>query len=287
MPPTPSEAPFPRRLLLLGHPVSHSLSPRFQNAALEAAGLATRYAALDVIPSELAGVVATVRENEIAGNVTVPHKTTFFAYCDHLTPIAQRAGAVNTFWMDADQRLVGDNTDVEGFDELVRHVLGFVPNGAHMALFGTGGAAAAVCTATERWQGGASVSLWGRSVEKTHALAARYRHVTPAGSILAALENASIVVNATSVGMGLGGEAVPIDVEAIPDGAAVLDLVYRHPTTPFVRTAKNRGLRAADGLVMLIEQGALAFERWFGFPPDRDLMRRAVATLTPTQHVSA
>jgi len=284
--PASSRAPYPRRLLLLGHPVAHSLSPRFQNAALEAAGLTTRYAALDVIPSALAGAVATVRENALGGNVTVPHKTAFATYCDLLTPLAERTRAVNTFWINDQQQLVGDNTDVGGFDALVREILGAVPNDARVALLGAGGAAAAVCAATERWTG-ASVSVWGRTGDRSRALATRFAHVTAVGSAQLALRDATIVVNATPVGMGTGSEAIPVSVGDIPPGAAVLDLVYRRAETPFVHAAIARGLRAADGLIMLIEQGALAFERWFGFAPDRQLMRRALAAPGPAQHASA
>lgn len=272
---TPSAPPCPRRLLLLGHPVAHSLSPRFQNAALEAAGLTSHYAALDVTPSALAGVVSTVRENALGGNVTIPHKAAFAAYCDVLTPLARRTQAVNTFWVDDQNQLIGDNTDVDGFDALVRDVRGGLPNDAHVALVGTGGAAAAVCAATERWTR-ASVALWGRTAEHSRLLADRFPHVTVAPTAQAVLQGADIVVNATSLGMGTSC-AMPVDVAAIPNTAVVLDLVYRRGATPFVRAALIRGLRAADGLVMLIEQGALAFEKWFGIVPDRELMRRALA----------
>lgn len=273
--PAPSAPPCPRRLLLLGHPVAHSLSPRFQNAALEAAGLTSRYAVLDVMPSALAGAVSTVRENALGGNVTIPHKAAFTTYCDVLTPLAQRTQAVNTFWIDEQQRLVGDNTDVGGFDALVRDVLGELPNDALVVLLGTGGAAAAVCAATERWTR-ASVMVWGRTPEHSRSLATRFPHVAVAPSPEAGLRRAHIVVNATPVGMG-GSDATPVEIAAVPDGAVVLDLVYRRSATPFVRGALARGLRAADGLVMLLEQGALAFERWFGIVPDRELMRRALA----------
>lgn len=282
----PPRAVRPRRLLLLGHPVAHSLSPSFQNAALDGAGIACRYYALDVIPSDLAGAIATVRENGLAGNVTIPHKTTFIAYCDVVTPTADRAAAVNTFWIDERKYLVGENTDVAGFDALVQHVAGTVPNEARVALLGAGGAAAAVCTATERWPG-ARVALWGRSPERRYALAQRFRHVTPVESARAAIQNATVVVNATPIGMGSGSVSVPVPVDEIPVNAAVIDLVYRPDETPFVRAARARGLRAADGLVMLLEQGAVAFERWFGVSPDRELMRRAIALQRVTHAASA
>jgi shikimate dehydrogenase len=273
-------------LLLLGHPVTHSLSPRFQNAALEAAGVHSRYVALDVLPSDLAGAVATVRENALGGNVTIPHKAAFVPYCDQLTQVAERTGAVNTFWIDAQQKLIGDNTDVGGFNALVQHVLGALPNEARIALLGAGGAAAAVCAATERWPG-ATVSVWGRTMDRARLLAARFAHVTAVANPMAALREAQLIVNATPIGMGTTSDAMPVTADSVPDSAVVIDLVYRRAETPFVRAVHARGLRAADGLIMLIEQGALAFERWFGFAPDRDLMRRAVASSGHAQAASA
>jgi len=89
------------------------------------------------------------------------------------------------------------------------------------------------------------------------------------------VRGAALVVNATPI--GLDGHAQPIDVRVLASDAAVLDLVFSPRETPFVHAARARGLRASDGLEMLLAQGALAFERWFGIPPDRDAMRRAVA----------
>jgi hypothetical protein len=105
---------IPGRLVLLGHPVRHSLSPRFQNAALRAAGIPLAYEALDVHPDALGNVLIQLRSENAAGNVTVPHKAAVAAACDRQTGTAIRTGAVNTFWCDG-TRLVGDNTDVAGF----------------------------------------------------------------------------------------------------------------------------------------------------------------------------
>src|SRR6185437_9274147 len=139
-------------LVLLGHPVRQSVSPIFQNAALRAAGLALTYEALDVEPGALGDRVRALVARRAAGNVTIPHKLAVAGMCETLTPLAQRAGAVNTFWVEQGA-LAGDNTDVGGFDELARRVLGSIPLGARVALLGAGGAAAAVLTAVERWPG--------------------------------------------------------------------------------------------------------------------------------------
>ena len=113
----------PTQLVLLGHPVAHSLSPAMQRAALAAAGLEASYEAMDVAPDDLADAVEVLRANRTAGNVTVPHKEHFAALCDMLTPLAMTVEAVNTFWFEPDGRLVGDNTDVGGFDFAARFLL--------------------------------------------------------------------------------------------------------------------------------------------------------------------
>jgi len=265
--------PAPRRLLLLGHPVAHSLSPLFQNAALRAAGLPLRYEALDVPPERFRETLRALAREGAAGNVTVPHKGAAAAACDRLTPLAARVGAVNTFWTEADA-LVGDNTDVGGFDAAARALLEREPGALRVALLGAGGAAAAVLAAVERWTA-ASVAVWNRSPARAARLAAAYPGVaTPEEFLARAVRGADLVVNATTV--GLDGDEVPFHPAILGRGTAVLDLVYRRGETAWVRLARARGLRAADGLTMLVEQGALAFERWTGVAPDRAAMWAAV-----------
>ena len=107
---------LPGALVLLGHPVAHSLSPAFQNAALRSAGLPLTYTVLDVSPDSLGSEIERLRALRAAGNVTIPHKRSVARVCDTLTPVAQRANAVNTFRFDESGRLHGHNTDVGGVD---------------------------------------------------------------------------------------------------------------------------------------------------------------------------
>ena len=267
----------PTRLVLLGHPVSQSLSPVFQNAALAHAGLAARYETMDVPPERVRETLESLAAEGAAGNVTIPHKEQARATCSRVTPLADRVGAVNTFWPDDDGALCGDNTDVGGFDELVLTALDAPPSGVRVALLGAGGSAAAVLAAVERWPG-CEVAVWGRGGERGRALAERFGRIASAAATPdAALTGARIVVNATPVGLA-ADSAMPVDAAQLPPDAVVVDLVYRRDGAPteFVRRARERGLRAVDGLPMLIAQGALAFERWFGFAPDREVMWRSV-----------
>ena len=274
----------PARLVLLGSPVAHSLSPTFQNAALAAAGLPVRYEAIDLAVSELDATLARLSFEGAAGNVTVPYKIAVHDRCSVLTPIAGRAGAVNTFWFN-DGTLHGDNTDVAGFVAAVTELCAGEPLPTHMILLGAGGAAAAVCAAAEQWHCTA-VNVVARSRGGAHRLAARFPKLV---EIVESIEDAvassqrtrrgpaptTLVVNATP--LGLADDGLPTDIALLPPNALVLDLVYRRGETRFVRDARAAGHRAADGLTMLLEQGAIAFERWFGFAPDRAAMRQSVS----------
>lgn len=269
-------SPLPGRLVLLGHPVAHSLSPRFQNAALRRAGIPLVYEALDVEPAELERTLGDLRSSGGAGNVTIPHKEAVAAHCDGLTSVARRAGAVNTFWCERG-RLIGDNTDVGGFEAVAGSLLGGSGDARaiSVAVFGAGGAAAAVLAAVERWPG-ARVRVFSRSPDRTRRLCARFAELAdPAETADDAVRAALLVVNATPI--GLVDDAMPIDPAKLEGGATVIDLVYRQAGTAWTRAATRLGLRVTDGTALLLEQGALAFERWFGVPPDRDVMRDALS----------
>jgi shikimate dehydrogenase len=263
----------PGRLVLVGHPVAHSLSPAFQNAALRRAGIPLVYEALDVRADSLLATMQGLVADRGAGNVTIPYKPSVRELCGAVTPIAERVGAVNTFWTE-DGALHGDNTDVGGFTAAVIAELGNVPRG-DMVVFGAGGTAAAVCAAAEQW--GMPVRIVSRSAERASDLAKRFASVAAvATDVRDALANSALVVNATPLGMR-DTDALPVEIEAIPRGALIVDVVYRRGGTAWVRSARQEGIAAIDGLGMLVEQGALAFERWFGFAPDRDAMWNAVS----------
>jgi len=265
-------------LVLLGHPLNHSLSPLFQNAALRAAGIAARYEALDVPRSGLEDTLAALRRERAAGNVTIPYKEAVHAACDRLTGVARAVGAVNTFWTAVDGALVGDNTDVGGFQAVVDQLIDGPRGGERVALLGAGGAAAAVLQAMEGWPG-SRVRVYSRTRDRAEQLVKRFK--VPAEVVespRAAVENATLLVNATPTGLR-ATDASLIDVASLAANTAVLDLAYRTGETMLVREARARGLRAMDGLAMLVEQGALAFERWFGLFPDRDAMWAALESV--------
>lgn len=264
---------LPGRLVLLGHPVSHSLSPAFQNAALRRAALPIHYELLDVAPDALNATLDTLVAANAAGNVTVPHKEAVFAACKRRSELAERVGAVNTFWIE-DGSLVGDNTDVGGFLDLLSLTAPNVDPSRPAAVIGAGGSAAAVLAALEHARF-TDIRVNGRTALRAMTLCERFRHAQPIIRTAEALRDAALVVNATPV--GLHGRGLPFDVDLVERDAVVLDLVYSHDgETPLVRTALARGLVAASGLEMLLGQGARSFALWFGIEPDREAMRQAV-----------
>ena len=266
--------PLPGRLVLLGHPVAHSLSPTFQNVALRRAGLPLRYEALDVPPDALGDTLDELVTAKAAGNVTVPHKEAVFARCARRSDLAERVGAVNTFWVEGGE-LVGDNTDVGGFLDLLSHTAPNADPARPTAIIGAGGSAAAVLVALQR-AGFADVRVSARTVSRAVALCERIAYGHASENDVEAIRGAGLVINATPLGMN--GRDVPFDVARVERDAAVLDLVYlRNGETPVVQAAHARGLIAASGLGMLLGQGARSFELWFGIAPDRDAMQESVA----------
>ncbi len=270
--------PDTRLLALLGDPVRHSLSPRFQNAAILAAGLDAVYLPLRCEADRFDGLFRGLVGAGAAGNVTLPPKTRAATLLDTATPAVERTGACNTFWV-ADGKVHGDNTDVEGFARAAHSLIGS-PTGARILVLGAGGAARAVVLALVRERADA-IHLLNRTPGRARAVA---EILDPKGRKVTVLEpperlereGYDLVVNATSLGLDPDDPA-PLDLGRPVRVGAVLDLVYRDGGTPWVRQARAAGIPAADGLEMLIRQGAASFRRWFDREADLDVMRAAVA----------
>lgn len=271
--------PATRLVALLGDPVAHSLSPRFQNAALQAAGIDAAYLPLRCDADRFDGLFLGIAGAGGAGNVTLPHKTRAAARLDVPTAAVERTGACNTFW-GVDGRIHGDNTDVEGFARAARALIG-PPAGARVLVLGAGGAARAVLLALMDERADA-IHLLNRTPGRARAVAealdprGRKVLVIEGGSEGVTREGYDLVVNATSLGMA-HEDPLPLDLDRPARVGAVLDLVYRESGTSWVSAARSREIPAADGLEMLIQQGAASFRRWFDMEPDIDVMRTAVA----------
>lgn len=272
---TPGPTARTRLVALLGDPVSHSLSPRLQNAAFREAGVDAVYLAIRCTAGVLPCLLRGIAESGGAGNVTVPHKQVAFAALDRATEAALETGACNTFWL-ADGELWGDNTDVAGFRTALRDLLGQPPLGLHVLLMGAGGAARAAACALLA-DGVARITLVNRSPARAEALADHFS--SPVVRVAGEVPDISfdVAVNATSLGLH------PDDPLPLPESTrvgAAFDLVYSTHWTPWVRRMQRIGVPAADGREMLLHQGAAAFRRWFAQEPSLEAMRGALLDST-------
>lgn len=273
---------------LIGSPVVHSLSPAIHQAAFDAAGVDWAYVAFDVAPGRAAAAIDAMRVLGLAGlSVTMPHKHDTAAAVDRLDPAAEALGSVNTVSWDGDE-LVGSSTDGAGFVSSLADD-GVDITGADVVVIGAGGAARSVIDELGR-AGAASVSIINRTAERAES-ACRLTAVASVGSV-DDITGADIVINASSVGMGVDPAAataeatadqLPCDPTLLHAEQIVVDLVYHPLQTAWLRCAEQVGARAIDGLGMLIHQAALQQQAWLGERPDVDVMRRAALAALAAQ----
>jgi len=261
-----------RILGVFGDPIAHSLSPQMHQRFAESCGEDTVYVPFRVSVADLGTAVAAIRALHLSGvNVTIPHKEAVGPLLDELTAPGVAIGAVNTI-VNHDGWLIGDNTDAEGF---LADIEDHFPHGSwrdRLALvLGAGGAARAVVYALAQ-AGVPEVVVANRTPEKAQALVQelapdRARAVSlPGPDLDSALRNAGLVVNTTS--LGLEGETIPgLCLNELPRDAGVYDLIYNPPRTPLLQAAEARGLPFANGLGMLVQQGAFSYARWTGKIP--------------------
>jgi shikimate dehydrogenase len=252
-----------------GWPIEHSRSPTIHRYWLKELGISGGYEKFAVRPGEFLEFANRIGKDGLVGaNVTAPHKEVAFSACDQRTPVAEALGAVNTLWR-GEGRLWGDNTDVAGFlANLDEAAPGWAERGKLAIVLGAGGAARAVVYALVS-RGFERVAVANRTQARAEALAAHFGGSTTATSwadLATELPGADLLVNASSLGM-VGQPALAVDVNALPKRAVVADAVYVPLRTPLIEAARARGLRAAEGLGMLLHQAAPAFARWFGARP--------------------
>jgi shikimate dehydrogenase len=275
-----------QRVALLGKPLRRRHSQVMHDAAFAAAGIDAHYELHELEPEAVEAAVAEARGEEWLGlGVTAPYKRVVAGLVDEVEPDAATIGAVNNVVRTGDGRLVGFNSDAPGFQAGVELAMGRPLSGAEVVVAGAGGAAHAVVFACLR-AGARKVTVGNRTEASASALVQRFAGVgSGSRSAVAladpafenALRSADVAVNATTVGMVDPGLTIQVDL--LPATATVFDLVYVPPETPLLRAARARGLRAANGSEMLIQQAVIAFERWTGVGGMADVMRVAVAPL--------
>lgn len=273
----PKPAP---RLCVIGDPVAHSLSPRIQAAMLAALGVEGGYSAQHVKREELPAFLERVCRGEFTGfNATMPHKQDLVSLVDKLDESASRAGSVNTVCL-RDGRLVGFSTDGAGLAAALSEQ-GVSLAGIRVTLLGAGGAARSVVPALLD-AGTVRVTVCARTPSKAAALCALdpqklFSAGFAADAIAREAATSQLLINCTSLGMTGQGEFDNLAfVDALPDGAAVCDLIYEPAETKLLHRARNRNLVALNGLPMLVWQGVLALEQFLGGQPlDRNRLAQA------------
>lgn len=269
---------------VVGHPLTHTLSPAMHNAAYDATGLDWAYVPLHVSDEMgLYRLTAAIRSMRFVGfNVTMPYKQAMIELCDEVSTAASMAGAVNTVHIH-DGRLIGYNTDGRGLLESLETDAGFRPEGANVVVLGAGGAAGAAVVGLMLAKIG-RLTVVNRDKDKADALVERVSphacmvdvHTSTPAYAEEDIRSADLIINATALGM-MPADPSPVDASWLGPGQIVYDMVYSRETA-LVTEARQRGAKAMGGLGMLVAQGAIALEIWADnrrIHAPRDVMRAA------------
>src|SRR6266540_3636448 len=283
----------PIRLGIFGDPVAHSLSPDIQNAALRACEIDAQYARFHIRANELRSALRFLRNLDFAGvNLTVPHKIAGFAQVDEADESASRAGSVNTIRV-RDNKLIGSNTDGEGFLRAIRSEFSVDLRDLRVIIIGAGGGTGRAIAWQCALENCERLVLVNRTCEKAQALAEHLRPYFAGPRVLgpaarletvtwderalrAQLADIDLIVNATPLGMN-ANDPSPVPARLLAPHHMVFDCVYGPSKTSLLRAADEAGARGANGLSMLLHQGALSFSVWFNREAPIEAMRSAIA----------
>jgi shikimate dehydrogenase len=281
----------PIRLGVIGDPVAHSFSPQIQNAALKHCKIDMQYARFQISPGDLGETLNRVRELGFVGvNLTVPHKIKALSSIDDVDPDAKRIGAMNTIKIDKGN-LIGFNTDGRGFSRAIREEFSVDLRDLRVLVLGAGGAARAIAMQCAK-ENCERLVVANRTFEKAKKLADDLRNFFAGPKVLGPvarlqaiaweesafrfqIANVDLIVNVTPLGLNRS-DASPIPARLLAPHLMIFDTIYSEALTPFISAAIGAGARAANGLSMLLHQGAIAFELWFEREAPIDAMRAAL-----------
>jgi len=264
----------------MGLPVSGNPTQFMIEKAFVAAGLDWRYLTLEVPAENLADGVRGMKALGFrGGNFTIPHKVAVIEHLDSLSEAAELMGAVNCVNI-VDGKLIGENTDGKGFVQSLRELVD--PEGQNVVIMGAGGAARAIAVEVGL-AGAAQITIVNRTPERGQQLVNLLNERAKVKSQLVAWEgdyrapeDAQILINATSIGLGDPKARVNIDMDTVGEDLVVADVIFNPPRSRLIRDAEERGCRTLDGLGMLVNQGVIGFKIWTGIDPDPIVMRDAL-----------
>jgi len=266
---------------LIGHPVSHSLSPLMHNAAFSHLKINAEYKLFPLKEEELGAFFKGLSRNNIFGlNVTVPYKEKVLPFLDNISYEAKLIAAVNTIRV-ASGKLEGFNTDGSGFLKHLTEDIGFNPEGRNIAVIGAGGASRAVTVYLSKAIS-KSVAIYDIDKNKASSLVSylkanfKQADIRAASSVKElAIDNCDLLINTTPVGMK-DSDPCPVDAKSMHKGMLVYDLIYNPAETKLLKTAKDKGAKTSNGLGMLLYQGMIAFEIWTGQKAPKEVMLKAL-----------
>lgn len=259
-------------------PAADNPTVALMEAAYRDCGVDARYLNCEVSPQGLGDAVRGARAMGWRGfNCSLPHKVSVIEHLDALAESASIIGAVNCVVHTDDGRLVGENTDGQGFLGSVREVMDLA--GRHLLILGAGGAARA-CAVELALAGAASITVANRSPERGKALVDLLAAATPAAAhylpwqvAVAVPPDVDLLVNATSIGLGDKDALPDVEMAGLRPGLVVADIIPNPPATALLRAAAAAGATTLDGLGMLVNQAAVAVRLWTGVEPDVTVMR--------------
>lgn len=264
---------------VIGHPIAHSLSPVMHNAAIAHLGLDYVYLPLPVLPNQLEQAIAGLTAIDLQGfSVTIPHKQAIMPLLQEISPTAKAIGAVNTV-ARTDSGWFGTNTDAIGF---LAPLWELNRSWRRALILGNGGAARAVVAGCQEL-GCTQIQVVGRDRSKLDSFRTAWPDDLPLTvhtwfDLPTLLPEADLLVNTTPIGMHPDVDRSPLteEIDHLPAEAIVYDLIYTPRPTKLLQQAQARGLKAIDGLEMLVQQGAAALELWLKQPVPVEVMRQAL-----------
>lgn len=283
----------PIRLAVIGDPVAHSASPPMHNAALTALGIPARYTRLHIHPAELPEALTLLpRAHFIGINCTIPHKAAVHAAVHTRHPSADLAGGVNTVLIQPDGTLHGYSTDGLGLSRAIREAFGTSLATQRILILGAGGGAGRAIAMQCATEGCPRLTLMNRTLAKLTPLAEKLQTLYPPDRLTLAditpttlathLPHTDLIINCTSLGMKSDTPS-PIPATLLSPHHCLYDTIYIGHRTPLQRAADTAHARNANGLTMLLHQGALSFEHWFHRPAPLEIMRTALLAHTSAQ----